>query len=152
MLSRRSSLVFALAESDEELPKPETAGKQPKGADQPSAATPTKDQPPQPLDFSVELADGAGAVARLPISRFRAVPLPLVARFTKLRDESGFYGKATEPVLQDFELPLASFVAAAPRLDPSSLRVIRLVFDRSPKGVVILEDVALVPDSQARTR
>jgi len=23
---------------------------------------------------------------------------------TKLRDESGFYGKATEPVLQDFEL------------------------------------------------
>ena len=113
---------------------------------------PTKDQPRRPLDLSVELADGAGVAARLPLSRFRAVPPPLVARFTKLHDESGFYGKATEPVLQDFELPLSSFAAAAPGFDPSSLRVIRLVFDRSPNGVVILDDVELVPDSRSRPR
>jgi hypothetical protein len=51
------------------------------------------------------------------------------------------YGKDWEPVLQTFELPLASFAAAQPGFDPQTLREIRLVFDRSPEGVVIVDDV-----------
>jgi hypothetical protein len=97
--------------------------------------------PEQPLDLSVELADTAGAHARLPLSTFRQLPPPVESRMTKLPAETHMYGSAWETTLQTFELPLARFVESAPELDPSSLRAIRLVFDRSPEGVIVVDDV-----------
>ncbi len=37
---------------------------------------------------------------------------------------------------QTFEFPLADFVAANPKLDPTVLHSLRLVFDRTEKGAV----------------
>jgi hypothetical protein len=48
---------------------------------------------------------------------------------------------ASEVVYQTFEFPLADFVAANPKLDPVALRSLRLVFDRTEKGVVILDGI-----------
>jgi hypothetical protein len=78
--------------------------------------------------------------------------VPLESHFTKLSDESGLYGKAWEPVLQTFELPLAAFAAAKPGFTPAALREIRLVFDRSPEGVVILDDLGLAEAGGAANR
>jgi dienelactone hydrolase len=97
----------------------------------------------EPLDLTVELVAADGVTARLPLSHFRALPVPLKSRFTKLSDESDLYGKAWEPVLQTFELPFAAFVTAQPGFAPETLREIRLVFDRSPEGVVIVDDVGI---------
>ena len=51
--------------------------------------------------------------------------------------------RTSEVVFQVFEFPLAAFAAANPAFAPDSLAAIRLVFDRSPKGVVILDEVGL---------
>ena len=97
----------------------------------------------EPLDLSVELVAADGTAVRLPLSRFRALPIPLQSHFTKLKDEAELYGDAWEPVLQTFELPLRAFAAAKPGFDPAALREIRFVFDRSPEGVVILDDLGI---------
>jgi hypothetical protein len=49
----------------------------------------------------------------------------------------------SELVFDSFELPLAAFREAAPALDPSRLRAVRFLFDRTEKGVVVLDDRAL---------
>jgi hypothetical protein len=48
-----------------------------------------------------------------------------------------------ELILQHFSLPLADFQASNPRFDPASLSEIRLVFDRSPSGTFVVDDVGL---------
>jgi len=49
----------------------------------------------------------------------------------------------SEIVLQTFGLPLVVFADENPDFDPSRLVRIRFVFNRSPRGVVVLDDVAL---------
>ncbi|HYU35420.1 MAG TPA: hypothetical protein VEW48_24980 [Thermoanaerobaculia bacterium] len=145
-----SLLVFSLADSGDEAPDPKEKGKEKEKSDaekekeakeREARKDRDKKQGKEPLDLSIELVADGGASVRLPLSRFRAVPVPLESRFTKLPDESDLYGDAWEPVLQTFELPLRAFAAAKPGFDPAALREIRFVFDRRPEGVVILDDV-----------
>jgi len=96
-----------------------------------------------PLDWTVELVDGAGRVARLPLSRFRPLPVSWVSRYTRLANESKQFGKPWEITLQTFELPLADFAAAAPGFDPTALSAIRFRFDLSPEGLVIVDNIGL---------
>ncbi len=145
-----SLLVFSLADSGEDAPDPKEKGKKKEKSDaekekeaKEREARDERDrkQGKEPLDLSIELVSAGGAAVRLPLSRFRAVPVPLESRFTKLPDESDLYGDAWEPVMQTFELPLRAFAAAQPGFDPAALREIRFVFDRRPEGVVILDDI-----------
>jgi dienelactone hydrolase len=143
-----SLLVLSLADADQEPPDPKEkkgetlsdAEKKAKAEKKKQRTEREKKEGKEPLDLTVELMAADGTVARLPLSTFHPVPVPLESHFTKLADESNLYGKAWEPVFQTFELPLAAF-AAKPGFAPSALREIRLVFDRSPEGVVILDDV-----------
>jgi hypothetical protein len=93
-----------------------------------------------PLDLTVELVAAGGASARLPLSRFGALLPPLQSVFTRSAWTEEEYS-AYEPVLQTFRLPLAAFAEAEPGFDPARLAAIRLLFDRTPKGVVILDRV-----------
>jgi dienelactone hydrolase len=112
-----------------------------------------------PFDLSVELVDAAGGRARLPLSRFGVPRRPLdvyIAR-RKGRDKSNF-ATQYELVLQTYVLPIADFAGAggdrasnavgtvgaagaAPPFDAARIRTIRLVFDRTPRGEVVLDDV-----------
>jgi hypothetical protein len=47
-----------------------------------------------------------------------------------------------ETLFQSFELPLAKFAAANPKLNADAVKSVRFVFDRTEKGVVVLDDVA----------
>jgi hypothetical protein len=49
----------------------------------------------------------------------------------------------SEPIFQSFEFPLAAFVAADPAFDPTTLTAVRFIFDRSPAGVVVLDDLGV---------
>jgi hypothetical protein len=51
--------------------------------------------------------------------------------------------KPSELVFDTFELPLAAFKEATPGLDPSRLRAVRFLFDRTEKGIVVLDDLAI---------
>jgi dienelactone hydrolase len=159
-LDERSKLVFSLCEADEDLPEKEEndAGENKdevgegenkedsseknddpsKGEDDKSADK--KDEEPEPpLDFTLSLEDADGTFVRFPISRFRRVPAVLKSRFLKFKDESDLYGKAYEPTLQLFEIPLADYSAENPEFNPMTLRVIRFIFDRGREGVVFLD-------------
>jgi dienelactone hydrolase len=143
-----SLLTFGLAQADEDVPPPDvpndTPPKQPPAERKTQEPKKDKGKPRPAVDLTVELVDAGGTATRLPLSRFRALASPLAARFTKLSGEADLYGKRAEPVLQTFELPVSAFVAVSPGFDPAKLKVIRLVFDRAPEGVVILDDVGIV--------
>lgn len=98
---------------------------------------------PERLDLSLELTSTNGAVVRLPLSRFRAIPVVLKSRMTKLPNEDSLFSKRAEPVLQSFAIPLSAFAEADARFDPATLSSIRFVFDKSKKGVVAVDDLGV---------
>ena len=124
-LTQHSVLVFALADANED-PTPET-----KDAAQ-------KD-PREPIDLTLEVVDGAGEAARLPLSHFSFLQPQLEGRIGKAAFMSPL--PKSEVVFQHFECPLAAFVAANPAFDPTGLAQVRFVFDRTQMGVVALDDV-----------
>lgn len=100
-----------------------------------------KKEDPKPVDFTVELASSGGVVAALPLSHFRALAQPLKARFLKIKWLNDQNYKESEPVMQTFELPLAEFTKANPKLDPATLETIRLRFNKTDAGAILLDDV-----------
>jgi hypothetical protein len=148
-----SELRFALGQVDKKVPDEDEkakggmagGGRQAVDGKKADAKDKKKDDPtrPVPLDLTIELTSANGAAVRLPLSRFRAIPVMLMARITKFWSEVAVYQKPSEPVLQSFALPLSAFAQADPRFDPAALTCIRLIFDRSPEGLVALDDVAI---------
>ncbi len=124
-LTQHSVLVFALADANED-PTPETkdAGEK---------------VPCEPIDLTIEVVDGAGEVARLPLSHFSFLQPQLEGRIGKAAFMSPL--PVSEMVFQHFEFPLAAFAATNPAFDPAGLAQVRLVFDRTRVGVVALDDV-----------
>ncbi|MDH5743896.1 MAG: hypothetical protein OEZ52_10145, partial [Candidatus Aminicenantes bacterium] len=151
-------LVFSLADADEKPPEPdeededkdekknkeegeegEGVKKEEKKEEKKKKDEEEKDK--EPLDFSVELVDSEGQIARLPLNRFMLVPPVLKAKYTKFKKENNIYGKAYEPTLQVFELPLSVFMKEFPEFNAARLDKIRFVFDLSSEGVIILDRV-----------
>ena len=94
------------------------------------------------MDLTIELVDAAGVRARLLLSRYGAVRRPLEMTVTRRRDqETANFARLYELVLQSYRIPLADFRAAAPGLDPARITTVRFLFDRTPAGTVILDDV-----------
>jgi dienelactone hydrolase len=147
-LSPESLLVLAMAVADETPPEPEVEDdgeengeEKTDEAEREEEEDADEDEEDAPIDLTVELTASNGTVARLAISSQRLLPPVLRSRFTKLPVEDFAYGSTWEPALQIFELPLAAFVDAAPDLDPAGLTSIRLVFDRTPEAVIIVDDI-----------
>lgn len=57
--------------------------------------------------------------------------------------EDIFYQTSWEPTFQTIELPFANFREANPNLDLRRLRTLRLRFDRTERGVIILDQIVL---------
>jgi dienelactone hydrolase len=141
-------ITFHLADAKQEPSKPlrqtpdqRANGKAREGGKASEAAENEGAAPREPIDLTIEVVDRAGTTARLPLSHVAALQPQLEASVPKARWLSKV--PRSEVVFQVFEFPLADFAAAAPALDPGSLAEIRFVFDRSPKGVVVLDDVGI---------
>lgn len=101
-----------------------------------------------PIDLTIEAVDGSGRTARVALSSYGVIrrPIDVTVYRRKGRDKRAF-GSTAETVLQTYMIPLADFARATPGFAPGQLAAIRLVFDRSPAGTVILSDVGLAkPD------
>ena len=111
-------------------------------AKRPAAGKPAKDTVPP--DFTLELEDADGRVARLPLSTFGAVRLPIESYIYRRRgrDKSQFPTLA-EPIMQTYVAPLSAFRDANASLDVARLRALRLVFDRKPVGSIQLDDIGV---------
>jgi hypothetical protein len=138
-----SSLIFALADADED-PNPgededsEEANEDP-DQDEEENGQEADEEKPEPLDLTVELRDTSGEVARLPLSSFSLLQPQIKVDVAK--SEFLESGEKSEVVFQTFVFPLAQFQAENPDLDLNTLEQILFVFDRSPKGVVVLDNV-----------
>ncbi len=122
--------------------KSDSAAKSKKKTPTPKPAP--KDTVKRPTDLSVELRDSQGHAARLPLSEFGAIRVPLESYIyrRKGRDKTQFPTLA-EPVMQTFALPTAAFIKANSAFDPATLQSIRLVFDRARIGAILLDDVGI---------
>ncbi len=97
-----------------------------------------------PIEITVELVDSAGHSARLPLSRFGPIRRPLETFVYRRggRDEQRFT-TTFELVPQTFVMPLADFYAVSPQFDSGQLKTIRLLFDKTVAGTVVVSDIGL---------
>jgi hypothetical protein len=153
-----SSVTVSLAATDTKPgPRPEEKKKEEESADKsktpakkppvkkPAEPKKKKEQPDKtPIDFSVEVIDAAGHSAKLPISNYGIARKPLEANVYRRRgrDKARFTNNY-ELVPQTFILPLADFVKTAPEFDPKTLTTVRLLFDKTAAGTVVIEHIGV---------
>jgi len=94
------------------------------------------------IDLTIEVTDRRGVTARLPLSHFAYLQPQIEDQLPKASWMS-FPAQTAEVVFQSFEFPLAAFTTVNPAFDPASLASVRLVFDRTPAGVVVLDNLGL---------
>ena len=132
--------------------KPKTPAKKtpaPKKPKEPKKPAPKKEKPDEtPVDLTIEVVDAAGNVARLPLSRYGIARHPLESNvyIRKGRDASRFTNNY-ELIPQTFVLPLADFANSTP-FDPRHLAAVRLVFDKTTAGTVIIEHIGITTPSK----
>jgi len=104
-----------------------------------------KQEPDQtPLDLTVELVDTAGHVARLPLSQFGIARRPLDTRlYRRAGRDAQRFSTIFEVIPQTFVMPIADFASTSSAFDPRQIATIRLLFDRSDAGTIMLEHVGL---------
>jgi predicted dienelactone hydrolase len=93
------------------------------------------------LDWTIVLRDRNGVEASLPLSHDSAL-YPLVRavpRRASFLDDND----ATEVLFRTHALALDDFAAAQPALDSTGIKSISLVFDRSEKGAIMVEDISI---------
>jgi len=100
-----------------------------------------EDEPRKPLEFTVELADREGQIASLPLSDLINFMPPMEAKLMRTDAFEDLFDASSEPILQTVDVKLSRFVTANPEFVPAGLETIRFIFDRSEKGVIILDEI-----------
>ncbi len=148
-----SSLMLTLAPIDEK-PDPRKPAKDSTKATADSAVKAAPKPPPKsppkaakdtlPVDLSVEAVDDRGDTARVALSNYGPVRRPPEVTVQRRRGvDKKQFGSLTELVLQTFVIPLADFASAAPRFRPDRITSVRLVFDLTVAGTVVVTDIGL---------
>lgn len=97
-------------------------------------------------DFSLVMTDTLGQSATVKISDIKNIMPPLKTKFTKFEFlDKDMIGDAWEVQLQTFHVPISMFEKNASDFDPKAVKHIRFVFDQSPKGVVVVDDIGYNP-------
>ena len=103
-----------------------------------------------PLLINIELEDAHGVRVQRSLSEFAELLPPLPVRHTRLSIlDSLDYGQSTEPLISSVAVPLHAFAGAG--LDLSSVQRVRLLFDRSREGMLVISRIALETESSRRS-
>lgn len=150
-IGSRSALVLSLAPTDQKPGPRKAPADSTAKTDSTQARKPAPKPPPKPaakdtvpIDLSIEAVDVRGTSARVALSRYGPVrrPLEMTVYRRKGRDKAVF-PTLYELVLQTYVIPLADLQAANAAFDPASVREVRLLFDRTIAGTVVMTDVGL---------
>jgi len=137
-LNGASAIVLSLATLDQDAPL--LNEKEAKEHEESKGDAPKERESP---DFTVELQAADGAAISRPLSAFGALLPPLKVRFTKLKFlDNRLYKQSSEPVFQTILMPLSAF-SERRGLDAAKIRTVRLRFNRTRTGVVLLSKVGL---------
>ncbi len=99
-----------------------------------------RDEDDEPVDLSVVVTDANGESVSVRLSDYGPIRRPLET-VVRRRNDAESFDNQWELVLQSFSLPLADFVEANPSFDPATPREIRLLFDRTAAGTVVVDDI-----------
>jgi dienelactone hydrolase len=99
-----------------------------------------------PSGISVTLHAGLSTSARVPLDLVTAYRPPLVTPILKWSAMGDLIGRydwdfQTERILQTYELPAASFTAANPDLDLSTITALEVTFEGGVAGTVLIDEV-----------
>jgi hypothetical protein len=151
-VDRTSTLVFSLVPTEAKpgprQPARDTTKKADSVSKKPAAKPKPKPKPPKAkpdttqFDLSVVLTDVAGHSAKVPLTRYGAVRRPMEA-FVYLRSgrDKLRFGSLSEMVLQTYSIPFADFARAESTLDLDHVRSVRFLFDRTPAGTIVLDNI-----------
>jgi dienelactone hydrolase len=156
-------LVFSMAESNEST-NPKTSGKwvinsegngekdtakvinnQPNTAENNNTSNETNEEPSEeetakkPIDLSIQLIDVNGELVTFPLSRFSALQRTLDVTLFKM--DGLLNEKESETVFQTFYFPLAPLKELNNNFNPFQISEINFIFDKSPHGVVIIDQI-----------
>lgn len=96
------------------------------------------------VSLSVAAEDARGNAAAVPLGRYGPIRKPLTIDILRRDDhEEERFARRWELVLQSYSIPLSDFVEANPAFEPSALREVRLVFDGTGAGEVVVDEIAL---------
>lgn len=158
-VDRASALVFSLAPTDAK-PGPRqpardtTARRDSSAARRPSPRRTPPRRPSGPdttaFDLSVEVVDASGTAAKVPLSTYGPVRRP-VESYIYLRSgrDRQRFGSLSEIVLQTYVIPFSDLQRVAPAIDLDRVARVRFVFDRTPAGTVVIDNIGfsrLSPD------
>ena len=101
-----------------------------------------EDEPKKPLDFSISLKDSTGQVVRFPLSDFSALQREIEPVLWKMGFLTG--DTSSEQVFQLFYFPLSDVQKINPNFNPLSIETIKFIFDRSEKGVVVIDNIGFM--------
>ncbi|MDT0606532.1 hypothetical protein [Croceitalea rosinachiae] len=98
------------------------------------------------LDFNIQLTDEQGQTSSIKISDFKEIPKPLKTRFTKFEFlDKEMIGEDWEVQLQTYHLSLKAFTDKNVNLNLEDIRTITFLFDETPYGVLVLDEIGLSP-------
>jgi hypothetical protein len=132
--SRESVLIFKMADGNID-PNPQKLGEPVTVASQEDSGE------AQSLDLTVEVVDRAGNAARLPLSSFSLLQPQIEFYTLKARFLESSTTKAGEIVFQRYMFPLVDFQASNHQFSPSDIVEMSFIFDRSERGVVVIDDI-----------
>jgi len=99
------------------------------------------------IDFTVQVSDEQGQRSSIKISSIKAIPKPLKTRFTKFEFlDKEMIGEDWEVQLQTYHFPLNAFVDKNVNLNVKELKAITLLFDQTPYGVLVLDEIGVSPN------
>lgn len=144
-LSPGRALTLAVSGSLEKLPDEAAAADDPADGSEKDKNKDEGNTPAVVPDFSIEVADTRGNAVTVQASEFAQLIPPVRVRYLKnaARNREQ-YNADWEPVLQHVEIPLSALLAREPQLQLDALRFVRLHFDRSPEGVLILDRIGSI--------
>ena len=147
-----SALVFSMAPTDTK-PGPRQPAKDTTKKDSTKKDTakkaPARRPPPPPkgpdttvFDLSVEITDASGTAAKVPLSTYGPVRRPVESYIYRRngRDKLRF-GSLSEIVLQTYVIPFEEWRRASPTIDLDRITRVRLVFDKTPAGSIVLDNI-----------
>lgn len=112
----------------EETPVPDSPDTDEESAD---------DEEDETVDLSVSITDANGNTGSVRLSDYGPIRKPLDIKVRRRNDADQFQTQ-WELVLQSFSIPLADF---GDDIDVGALREVRLVFDRTEAGTVVVDDI-----------
>ncbi len=125
--------------------KSDSAKSKPKAKEKEKEPKPKKEvQDSTPVELSIEVTDAAGIAVALPVSQYGVARRPLdVTVLRRAGADKSRFGSLAEMIPQTFVIRLTDFREKDPRFDPTQLRQIRWLFDKTQAGTIVLSDIGL---------